>query len=309
MGTALSQQQQQQQQQQQPENDQDEANLIDDDEEELRMTSAVAIASVLRDDILNDVVYNSLKQAAMDATTTVSNVSALRRRPAQKEKSGFDITKILPKLFTVRNRELLDNINKIMVASPNLALKEQLDKLYKPNTRAKNLQEICTNVHLQFIQSHHLGNKKDNNNDTIHPLWADLIFNKSNLSSTGDGSSITTATAVKEFNTNLQNMWSGTNIYAKSQRYLIRILLRHECHQMANHIRHGELYEDDEHKYATYVQSSMKRLDKLASILKDPGTGKSCIGAKAEKGKDVDHIASSLGPGDLVEMWEGEVEE
>ncbi|KAG2223065.1 hypothetical protein INT45_008266 [Circinella minor] len=170
------------------------------------MTSAVAIASVLRDDIPNDLVYNSLKQAAMDATTTVSNVSALVRMTLlslaqhnisiikrddvqlKKEKSGFDIMKILPKSFTIRNRESLNNINKIM--------------------------------------SHHLGNKKDNYNDTIHPLWADLIFKKSDLPSTGDGSSITTATAVKEFNTNLQNMWSGTNIYAKSQRYLIRILLR-----------------------------------------------------------------------------------
>ncbi|KAI7848015.1 hypothetical protein BDC45DRAFT_327734 [Circinella umbellata] len=205
-----------------------------------------------------------------------------------------------------------------MAAHPNLSLKNKLDKLYKPNTRAKDLQEICTNVHLQFIKLHHLENEKDNNNDTIHPLWADLIFRNSNFPSTADGSSITTAAAIKEFNTNLQNMWFGTNIYAKSQRYLIRILLRlhlapvreertivrakaliqkakekqkqqqssttqpqqlsrkqikskiqHKCQQMANNIRHGKLYKDDKHKYATRAQSCMKRSDKLASILKD----------------------------------------
>ncbi|KAG2222898.1 hypothetical protein INT45_013529 [Circinella minor] len=313
------------------------------DKDRLRMTSPVAIVSILRDDIPNDLVYNSLKQAAMDATTAVSNVSALVRMTLlslahhnisiierddvqlKKEKSGFDITKILPKSFAIRDREPLNNSNKIMVAHPNLSLKDQLNKLYKPNTRAKDLQEICTNVHLQYIQSHHLGNKKDNSNDTIHPLWSDLIFKKSNLPSTADGSSITTAAAIKEFNTNLQNMWSRTNIYAKSQRYLIRILLRvhlapereqkttskiqHECHQMAKHIRHGKLYKDDEHKYATRVQSCMKRLDKLASILKDLEAGKSAIDAKTEKDKNIDCVASNLGPGDLVEMWEDEIEE
>ncbi|KAI7849123.1 hypothetical protein BDC45DRAFT_574265 [Circinella umbellata] len=195
----LSQQQQEELEEQQPENDENEANSIGSVEDTLRMTSPVAIVRVLRDDISNYLLYNSLKQAAMDATTTVSNVSALVRMTLlslaqqnisiikrddvqlEKEKSGFNITKILPKSFTIRNKELLNNINKIMVAHPNLALKDQLDKLYKPNTRAKDLQEICTNAHLQFIQSHHLGNKKDNNNDTIHPLWADLVFKKFNL--------------------------------------------------------------------------------------------------------------------------------
>ncbi|KAG2222009.1 hypothetical protein INT45_006709 [Circinella minor] len=121
---ALSQQQQQQQEEQPPpENDEDEANLIDDNEDKLRMTSAVAIVSVLRDDIPNDLVYDSLKQGAMDATTTVSNVSALVRMTLlslaqhnisiikrddvqpKREKSCFDITKNLPKSFTIRNGE------------------------------------------------------------------------------------------------------------------------------------------------------------------------------------------------------------
>ncbi|KAI7858001.1 hypothetical protein BDC45DRAFT_532288 [Circinella umbellata] len=186
--------QQQQQQQQQPENDENEATSIGSDEDTLRMTSPVAIVRVLRDDISNDLVHNSLKQAAMDATTTVSNGTT----------SGFNITKILPKPFTIRNKEPLNNINKIMVAHPNLSLKGQLDKLYKPNTKAKDLQEICTHGHLQFIQPHHLGNKKYNNkNDTIHPLWADLIFKNSNFPSTADGFKHHNS---KEFNTNLQNM-------------------------------------------------------------------------------------------------------
>ncbi|KAI7851965.1 hypothetical protein BDC45DRAFT_571552 [Circinella umbellata] len=211
-------------QEQQPENDENEANSIGSDEDTLRMTSPVAIVSVLRDTISNDLVHNSLKQAAMDAITTVSNVSALVRMTflllaqqnisiikrdevqLEKEKSGFDITNILPKSFTIHNKEPLNSMNKIMVAHSNLTLKDQLDKLYKSNTRAKDLQDICTNVHLQFIQSHHLGNKKDNNNDIIHSLWTDLMFKKSNFSSRADGSSITTAAAIKEFNTNLQNM-------------------------------------------------------------------------------------------------------
>ncbi|KAG2224564.1 hypothetical protein INT45_004409 [Circinella minor] len=220
------------QKQQPPENDENESNLIDDDEDKLRMTSAVTIVSVLRDDIPSDLVYNSLKQAAMDATTTVLNVSALvrmtllslaqhnisiiKRNDVQlkKEKFGFDITKILPKSFTIP------------------------------------------------IPSIHYGLRN-------------LIFKKLNLPSTGDGPSITTATAVKEFDTNLQNMWSGTNIYANPQRYLIRILVR--------------------------VHLAPEREQKTI--------GKSDIGAKTEKDKDVDRVASKLGPGDLVEMWEGEVEE
>ncbi|KAI7859994.1 hypothetical protein BDC45DRAFT_530444 [Circinella umbellata] len=106
-------------------------------------------------------------------------------------------------------------------------------------------------------------------------------------------------------------MWSGTNIYAKSQRYLIRILLRvhlapereqktiiqHECQQMAKHIRHGKRDEDNEHKYATRVQSCMKRLDRLTSILKELEARKSGIGAKAEKDKDINHVSSNLEPG------------
>ncbi|KAG2223771.1 hypothetical protein INT45_003495 [Circinella minor] len=299
--------QQQQEEQQSPENDEDEANLIDDDEDRLRMTSAVAIASVLRDDIPNDLVYNSLKQAAMDATTAVSNVSALVRMTllSLTHPVLIRITKILPKSFTIRNREPLNNLNKIMVGPPNFALKEQLNKLYKPNTRAKDLQEICTNVHLQFIQSHHLGNKKDNNNDTIHPLWVNLIFKKSNLPSTGDGSSITTATAVKEFNTNLQNRWSGTNIYAKSQRYLIRILLRVLIWLLNVNKRQSMNVTKWQSIYGTENFTKMMNIN--AQGLSNPG--KSCIGAKAEKDKDVDRVASNLGPGDLVKMWEGEVEE
>ncbi|KAI7851610.1 hypothetical protein BDC45DRAFT_515423, partial [Circinella umbellata] len=80
----------------------------------------------------------------MDTTTAVSNASALvwmtllslaqqsisiiKRDDVQleKEKSGFNITKILPNSFTIRNKESLNTINKIMVAHPNLALKEQL---------------------------------------------------------------------------------------------------------------------------------------------------------------------------------------
>ncbi|KAI9244487.1 hypothetical protein BDA99DRAFT_296499 [Phascolomyces articulosus] len=164
---------------------------------------------------------NNLMQVAQHQITIKDDNAQLKI-----EQSGFQMLKIFPASFTIRDKRPMDEKGKVMIAKSNISLKEKLEKVYKSKTGVSDLQSLFYDNHLQHIQSYHLGDKKNSTNDPNHPFWYDLTFKNCNLPSIPQGISTTIASGIKEFSTSFKNMWEGAAIYKRVERKVIRVLLR-----------------------------------------------------------------------------------
>ena len=201
----------------------------------------LSFKSLVRHDVPWDHMFQAIIHAAEATTTVVSNVAALTRATMgsiihhkvivsdgaitlHKERTGFDLSAILPSGFQVRNKVAAPE-GSILVAPPNHDIPALVEQTHAAHTAGRDLQLLFTNPHLQFIQSHHLGTKADSVS-TDHPFWQRLVQPNCDLPCAPDGLNHTLQAAIKEYSVNLNIMWDKSSIFKKSLEYLIRVLLR-----------------------------------------------------------------------------------